>query len=125
MAKPVLLVLMDYVIHPKLMSGVGNLGASPAGQMIIEDDIPDSFWTTLNNAAPIYEIQVFSHHSTMTGGVEAMANWFLGRKPSGLSILMEMGFPSVDPSGNLGSGSIIIGVNPDWTVTEGGLKPRI
>jgi hypothetical protein len=68
MDKPILCLDFDGVCHSYTS---GWKGAS-----VIPDDAVPGLFEFLEQAAPIFDIQVFSTRSNLVGGIQAMQTWF-------------------------------------------------
>lgn len=69
MSKPILCLDFDGVCH--------SYTSGWKGAAVIPDDAVPGLFEFLEQAAPIFDIQVFSSRSNQAGGIDAMKEWFI------------------------------------------------
>lgn len=98
MGKPILCLDFDGVCH---MYTSGWKGAD-----VIPDDYVPGLFEFLEQAAPIFDIQIYSSRSNQPGGIEAMQFWFADQRRKwreagggeGFTEIVQISFPTEKPA---------------------------
>lgn len=96
MSKPILCLDFDGVCH--------SYTSGWKGAAVIPDDAVPGLFEFLEQAAPIFDIQVFSSRSNQAGGIEAMQFWFYEQRKKWRasggqgSEIVSISFPTEKPA---------------------------
>ena len=117
MSKPILCLDFDGVCH--------SYTSGWKGADVIPDDAVPGLFEFLEQAAPYFDIQVFSSRSNQPGGIEAMQFWFYEQRKKwrengggdGFKEIVSISFPTEKPAA-------FIGID-DRVLTFHGIFPQI
>ena len=92
------------------------------GADVISDDAVPGLFEFLEQAAPYFDIQVFSSRSHQPGGIQAMQNWFDEQYMKwsgiddgrGVAEFVSISFPTVKPSATVSIDDRAINFNGQW-----------
>lgn len=112
MGKPILCLDFDGVCH--------SYASGWKGAAIIPDDPVPGLFEFLEQAAPVFDIQIYSSRSNQEGGIEAMQFWFVEqrrkwRESGGQgSEVISISFPTEKPSAFIGLDDRVLTFDGLW-----------
>ena len=118
MSKPILCLDFDGVCH--------SYTSGWKGAAVIPDDAVPGLFEFLEQAAPIFDIQVFSSRSNLPGGIEAMQFWFYEQRKKwrengggdGFKEIVSISFPTEKPPAFIGLDDRVITFNGQFPAID-------